>query len=245
MLLQRSLRTNLFKLFCSTLTPNPIPMSSSIFVRPAILECCNIPLKQFPIITDGINSPMCLVGVNILNFLPHLIKRNFMTVSRDDKWPITLISSGPTYEMKTTLEQSHFSQCNQMAILTLARNKHECYQALEKIYSLFNEILHTFLDDTLTNINFVSVNPTNLQLWERSAIIAQFKRDGHIIIPELARFSNIGDYVSKRALITFGQTKTECDGEMVTDKTQFVHMAFSSLNLNGFTESIMLNNQIQ
>jgi hypothetical protein len=61
-LLLRNICSSLLNFLKRTLKPGPVPLSGPFLVRPALVECCNIDLNEFPLITDGLDSPFCLVG---------------------------------------------------------------------------------------------------------------------------------------------------------------------------------------
>ena len=152
MLLLRFLRNSLFQLAKVALESNMVPLSTSNFVRPALVECCNIGLEEYPMVTDGIDSPMCLagrflktfttktnnhilypiVGVDLPSFMPLLVKHQF---SRQNPWPITLIAYGSTYQFSSGHEPH---QTQRVAFLTLGRNEEESTEAQNKIQGFLN-----------------------------------------------------------------------------------------------------------
>ena len=67
-LLLRDLRFSLLNFVKKVLKPGPVPFSGPFLVRPALVECCNISLNEFPLITDGIDSPFSLVGMLFFKF---------------------------------------------------------------------------------------------------------------------------------------------------------------------------------
>uniref|UniRef100_A0A1I8BS17 Uncharacterized protein n=1 Tax=Meloidogyne hapla TaxID=6305 RepID=A0A1I8BS17_MELHA len=151
-ILLRDLRSSLLNFFKKVLKPAPVHFSGPFLVRPALVECCNISLNEVPLITDGIDSPFCLVE-------------------------------------------------------------------FEK-------------------------QPENLRLWERSSLIIgnrKIKNNDDEII-NIASFSNIGDYISRRAHIIFNIGKNNKDDiknkteEKIVKNQNYVQMAFTTINLDNLTK---------
>uniref|UniRef100_A0A915MRV7 RING finger protein 207 n=3 Tax=Meloidogyne incognita group TaxID=654580 RepID=A0A915MRV7_MELJA len=198
-------------------------VSGPYLVRPALVECCNICLNEVVLITDCVDPPLCLVGTNIPSFLSILVNGCLTT---SNNWPLSLIASGPVY-YKTTKNLAKFCQTEQISILTIGRDKEECVSRQVEIFTILENFLKKILKEGELE-EFVK-QPEDLQLWERSSLSICNKKDD--VISQIASFSNIGDYISRRAHVVFDTGKNNKNLE-IDKNPNYVQMAFATINLD-------------
>ncbi|KAL7073538.1 hypothetical protein ACQ4LE_007543 [Meloidogyne hapla] len=239
-ILLRDLRSSLLNFFKKVLKPAPVHFSGPFLVRPALVECCNISLNEVPLITDGIDSPFCLVGTNIPSFLSVLVNGCLTPINN---WPISLLAAGPVY-YKSLTDSRKFNQNEQISILTIGRNVEECEKRQNEIFTIFSKFLKKILKKEENELLEFEKQPENLRLWERSSLIIgnrKIKNNDDEII-NIASFSNIGDYISRRAHIIFNIGKNNKDDiknkteEKIVKNQNYVQMAFTTINLDNLTK---------
>uniref|UniRef100_A0A914LCL4 Uncharacterized protein n=1 Tax=Meloidogyne incognita TaxID=6306 RepID=A0A914LCL4_MELIC len=224
------LRSSLLNFFIKKLKPAPIHFSGPFLVRPALVECCNICLNEVPLITDCVDPPLCLVGTNIPSFLSILVNG---CLTSSNNWPLSLIASGPVY-YKTTKNLAKFFQTEQISILTIGSDKEECVSRQAEIFTILKNFLKKILEEDEISVSVKQ--PEDLQLWERSSlsIDRRFDESGDDEISQIASFSNIGDYISRRAHVVFdtGKNNNKNKNLEIDKNPNYVQMAFTTINLD-------------
>nr|CAD2158369.1 unnamed protein product [Meloidogyne enterolobii] len=221
------LRSSLLNFLIKKLKPAPIHFSGPYLVRPALVECCNICLNEVPLITDCVDPPLCLVGTNIPSFLSILVNG---CLTSSNNWPLSLIAAGPVY-YKTTKNLAKFFQTEQISILTIGRDKEECVSRQAEIFTILKNFLKKILEEEELEVSVKQ--PENLQLWERSSLSIDrgFDESGDDKISQIASFSNIGDYISRRAHVVF-DTGNKNKNLEIDKNPNYAQMAFTTINLD-------------
>uniref|UniRef100_A0A914LDZ6 Uncharacterized protein n=1 Tax=Meloidogyne incognita TaxID=6306 RepID=A0A914LDZ6_MELIC len=217
------LRSSLLNFLIKKLKPAPIHFSGPFLVRPALVECCNICLNEVPLITDCVDPPLCLVGTNIPSFLSILVNG---CLTPSNNWPLSLIAAGPVY-YKTTKNLAKFCQTEQISILTIGRDKEECVLRQAEIFTTLKNFLKKILKEEELEVSVKQ--PEDLQLWERSSLSICNKKDD--VISQIASFSNIGAYISRRAHVVFDSGRNNKNLE-IDKNPNYVQMAFTTINLD-------------
>ncbi|KAI3422470.1 hypothetical protein GPALN_012978 [Globodera pallida] len=219
---RRFILSALQRLIFAIVQPKPQLVSFPQLVRPAVVEACNLELDLFPLVVES-DSYLSLTGVDLPSLISPLIKCQLSCKS--NPWPLVLVTSGnvypPTVSAQSENNSGLFGQKAQLSLLIMDDDWHKCSEMCQHLtYSL-----SAFLARIGLSFSTADVKPPHLFLYERSALT--FSHESSV---EFARFSNIGDYVSRRAQISKSRPN---DGK--TDDN-YLKMAFVSVNLDSIVK---------
>ncbi|KAL3083317.1 hypothetical protein niasHS_011119 [Heterodera schachtii] len=223
--LRRFILSALQRLIFTALQPKPQMVTFPHLVRAAVVEACNLQLDAFPLVVEN-DSYLSLAGVDLPSLISPLIKCRFSPKS--NHWPLVLLSSGnvyPSLSSPRAKESAPFGQNAQLSLLLMDEHSHECSETVQQLALL----LRAFLSEIGLSFDIADVNPPNLFLYERSAFSFSHST------MELARFSNIGDYVSRRAQIK----KMNEDGDIYLKMAFVRFVLMSSARISSADSSVV------
>ncbi|KAI1727364.1 hypothetical protein Ddc_04666 [Ditylenchus destructor] len=209
-----SLTNRLNDFALSSLDPPALPLAPPYMVRPAVVEACNMDCEDFPIVNDGPNNPrLILTGISLPStvacFLSHCL-----TDSKDRRLPLCFSSFGTSYFKNKGAgiadNANPFMQRHVYSIVCVTPiDEQNCVKGWASQVQAF---LAEFFKSIGASVECSQVTAPNLLLCEGSAIsFNALKPDGDCqTMLEVARISNLGDYVSRRANIKI-ENKSNAD----------------------------------